>query len=38
MRVLGISGSLRAGLAQLQLLRAAGELLPSGAELECSTG
>ncbi len=34
MRILGISGSLRAGSHNTELLRAAAELLPSGAELE----
>ena len=34
MQVLGISGSLRAGSHNTKLLRAAAELLPSGAELE----
>jgi chromate reductase len=33
MRVLGLSGSLRAGSHNSQLLRAAGELLPPGSEL-----
>jgi chromate reductase, NAD(P)H dehydrogenase (quinone) len=33
MRVLGLSGSLRAGSYNTMLLRAAGELLPAGAEL-----
>jgi chromate reductase len=33
MRVLGLSGSLRAGSHNSQLLRAAAELLPAGAEL-----
>ena len=34
MKVLGISGSLRQGSYNSRLLRAAGELLPPGAELE----
>jgi chromate reductase len=34
MRVLGISGSLRRGSQNAKLLRAAGELLPAGVELE----
>lgn len=34
MKVLGISGSLRAGSHNTSLLRAAGELLPPGVELE----
>jgi chromate reductase, NAD(P)H dehydrogenase (quinone) len=33
MRVLGLSGSLRSGSHNAKLLRAAGDLLPSGAEL-----
>jgi len=38
MRVLGISGSLRADSYNTQLLRAAGELLPDGVELELYDG
>ncbi len=38
MRVLGISGSLRQGSHNTQLLRAAAALLPSGAELELFEG
>ena len=38
MRVLGISGSLRAGSHNSKLLRAAAELLPPGAELEMFDG
>jgi len=38
MRVLGISGSLRAGSYNTQLLRAARELLPDGVELELYDG
>ena len=38
MRVLGISGSLRSGSYNTKLLRAAGELLPAGAELELFAG
>lgn len=38
MRVLGISGSLRQGSHNTNLLRAAAELLPSGAELELFEG
>ena len=38
MRVLGISGSLRAGSHNSKLLRAAGEALPAGAELEIWEG
>jgi chromate reductase len=38
MRVLGISGSLRADSYNSQLLRSAGELLPAGAELELFDG
>ena len=38
MKVLGISGSLRAGSHNARLLRAAGELLPPGAELEVYGG
>jgi chromate reductase len=38
MRVLGISGSLRADSYNSQLLRAARELLPAGAELELFDG
>ena len=38
MRVLGISGSLRRDSYNSGLLRTAAELLPSGAELSCSTG
>ena len=38
MRVLGISGSLRAGSHNSRLLRAAAELLPPGAELEVFDG
>jgi chromate reductase len=38
MRVLGISGSLRAGSYNTQLLRVAQELLPDGAELELYDG
>lgn len=38
MRVLAISGSLRAGSYNSALLRAAGELLPPGAELEVWEG
>jgi chromate reductase, NAD(P)H dehydrogenase (quinone) len=37
-RVLGISGSLRAGSHNTRLLRAAAELLPPGAELEVFEG
>lgn len=38
MRVLGISGSLRAGSYNSQLLRAAQQLLPDGAQLELYPG
>ena len=38
MRVLGVSGSLRAGSHNTRLLRAAAELLPPGAELEVFEG
>jgi chromate reductase, NAD(P)H dehydrogenase (quinone) len=38
MRVLGIAGSLRSGSHNLQLLRAAGELLPEDVELEIWDG
>ncbi|MEA2348508.1 MAG: hypothetical protein QOG62_2295 [Thermoleophilaceae bacterium] len=38
MRVLGISGSLRQGSHNTNLLRAAAQLLPSGAELELFEG
>src|ERR671914_2480093 len=38
MRILGISGSLRRGSHNSELLRAAGELLPPGVELEWFDG
>jgi len=38
MRILGISGSLRAGSHNTKLLHAAAELLPEGAELELWSG
>src|SRR3954453_24124260 len=38
MKVLGLSGSLRAGSHNAKLLRAAGELLPPGAELTVFEG
>ena len=38
MRILGISGSLRSGSHNTDLLRAAGELLPPGVELELWEG